>query len=386
MLSASIYERDNRVLRYAESLAGRGDQVDVIALGGSGDSPRREKINGVDVFRVGVKVGKGGQIRQLAAVLWFLVRAALLLARKNRSKRYDLIHVHNMPDFLVFAAWWPKRSGTRIILDIHDIFPEFYATRFEKHMGALFPRLLCRVERFCARFSNHVIVSNHLWRDTLVARSVPEERCSVFINAVDTARFYPRSRSRRDDKLVIIYPGSFNWHQGLDVAIRALAAVKAELPKAELHLYGRGPQLQALMGLAAELGLNGSVQFFDPVALDRMPDILANADLGVVPKRASDFFGNQAFSTKIMEFMSQGLPVVASRTAIDTYYYDDSMLRFFESENVAELSRAFVELANDEKLRLRLAENARQFVAQNCWDTQREKYLKLVDSLVESKG
>ena len=41
-----------------------------------------------------------------------------------------MIHVHSVPDFLVFAALVPKLLGARIILDIHDILPEFYASKF----------------------------------------------------------------------------------------------------------------------------------------------------------------------------------------------------------------------------------------------------------------
>ena len=66
---------------------------------------------------------------------------------------------------------------------------------------------------------------------------------------------------------------------------------------------------------------------------------LANADLGVVPKRA-DSFGNEAYSTKIMEFMSLGVPVVVSSTKIDRFYFDDSVVRFFESGNADALATA----------------------------------------------
>jgi glycosyltransferase involved in cell wall biosynthesis len=65
--------------------------------------------------------------------------------------------------------------------------------------------------------------------------------------------------------------------------------------------------------------------------------------LGVVPKRA-DSFGNEAYSTKIMEFMSLGVPVIVSETKIDRYYFDDSVVRFFQSGNSDALADAMLEV------------------------------------------
>ena len=48
------------------------------------------------------------------------------LTQEQFRDGYDLIHVHSVPDFEVFAAAYPKLTGTKIILDIHDIVPEFY--------------------------------------------------------------------------------------------------------------------------------------------------------------------------------------------------------------------------------------------------------------------
>ena len=140
---------------------------------------------------------------------------------------------------------------------------------------------------------------------------------------------------------------------------------------------------ESLIKLVGELRLNGCIRFFEPIPLERVPQLLANANLGVVPKRASDFFGNEAFSTKIMEIMSQGLPVVVTRTRIDSYYFDNTVVRFFESDNVGDLARAFVELATDRELRERMSRNGLEFVARNSWDTKKQDYLDLVDSLVE---
>ena len=91
------------------------------------------------------------------------------------------------------------------------------------------------------------------------------------------------------------------------------------------------------MELSGELGLDGKVRFFDPIPVRSIVEVMANADLGVVPKRA-DSFGNKAYSTKSMEFMSLGIPVVVSNTKIDRYYFRQFMVRFFESGNVAALA------------------------------------------------
>ncbi len=54
---------------------------------------------------------------------------------------------------------------------------------------------------------------------------------------------------------------------------------------------------------------------------------MSKADLGIVPKRAAGF-GDEAFSTKILEFMALGVPVIASETQIDRYYFTIHWLGF----------------------------------------------------------
>ncbi len=104
------------------------------------------------------------------------------------------------------------------------------------------------------------------------------------------------------------------------------------MPNAEFHLYGTQDQkfTDWLKTIAREVGVEESVKFCGLAALDLIAGIVANADLGIVPKRA-DSFGNEAYSTKIMEFMSQGIPVVVSRTKIDSYYFNEDTVRFFPS-------------------------------------------------------
>ncbi len=108
---------------------------------------------------------------------------------------------------------------------------------------------------------------------------------------------------------------------------------------------------------------------------------MANADLGVVPKRA-DSFGNEAYSTKIMEFMAQGVPVIVSRTKIDSFYFNDSVVCFFEPESVDELAQSILRLARDVEYREMLSRNALEYADTNGWDRKKQKYFDIVQTLV----
>ncbi len=160
--------------------------------------------------------------------------------------------------------------------------------------------------------------------------------------------------------------------------------ISARIPEAELHIYGDGNMKDGLMALAQELGLNGRVRFFNLLPLRQIAEIMANADIGVVPKRA-DSFGNEAYSTKIMEFMSLQVPMVVSNTKIDQYYFDNSGVRFFESGNPDALADAVCEVLRNQELRQQMVERASEYVTRNDWVTAKVKYLKLVDGLCAEK-
>jgi glycosyltransferase involved in cell wall biosynthesis len=319
----------------------------------------------------------------LGRILKFLVRAGWAVTRRHLTgARYDLIHVHNIPDFLVFAALVPRFTGARVILDIHDIVPEFFVSKFKASPGGTFYRMLLLAERLSCALANHVIIANHLWYEKLTNRSVAKRDCTTFINYVDVNFFAPQVRKEARHPFRILFPGSLQWHQGLDIAIRAFQGFLKEFPEAEFHIVGEGGEKGALVNLARELGLNDRVKFMPLVPTSAVPALISEADLGVVPKRA-DSFGNEAYSTKIMEYMAQGVPVIVSRTKIDTFYFSDNEVRFFDSGDVDGLLRAMVEVARSPELRERMVRNGWRYVYQNSWNRRKHDYLTLVDSLID---
>jgi glycosyltransferase involved in cell wall biosynthesis len=181
-----------------------------------------------------------------------------------------------------------------------------------------------------------------------------------------------------------MFPGGLQWHQGLDIAIRAMPAVLKKIPTAEFHIYGDGNKKDELMELTRDLGLTDTVHFFNTRPVSEIAEVMSQADLGVVPKRA-DSFGNEAYSTKIMEFMSLGVPLVVSSTKIDRFYFNDSVVRFFESGNPDALAEAIVEVLQNGELRRRMVANALEYASQNNWQRRQADYLELVDALIENR-
>jgi glycosyltransferase involved in cell wall biosynthesis len=202
----------------------------------------------------------------------------------------------------------------------------------------------------------------------------------VFINNVDTRVYHPQRTRTADGQLIVLFPGGLQWHQGLDIALRAFSRVSREIPEAVFHIYGDGNMKPSLLALTQELGLQHKVTFFDPVPIAEIVKVMGNADLGVVPKRA-DSFGNQAYSTKIMEFMSLRVPVVISKTEIDRYYFDDSVVRFFESGNSEALAEGMLEVLKNREQRERMVDNAAAYSVRHGWNSRKADYLEIVDSL-----
>lgn len=381
MLAYSFYENDSRIKQYAHALVERGDSVDVIALRRPGQEAN-SVLNGVNVFRIQARtVNERGPLSYLFRIIRFLAVAAGFIAWRHARRRYQLIHVHSVPDFLVFAAIVPKMFGTPVILDIHDVLPEFYASKFRVTLDSISFRCLVLVERLSIAFANHVIVANHLWCERVAARCGHPEKCSPIRNYPPLGLFNPQVRSRNAGKFLITYPGSLNWHQGVDVAIAAFARIKDQMPDAEFHIYGEGPAKESLIQLADNLDLSDRVIFHGLIPTEEIVKVMANTDLAVEPKRAGSQFGNEALSMKIFEFMAVGVPVVVSRTRIHQYYYTDSLVCYYDDDNDEQLAANILFLRNNSSRRQEQVSSALQYVEAHNWSVEKSDYLRIVDSL-----
>lgn len=376
---------ETRVQREAEALVAAGFEVDVICPRGEAEAPR-ERYRGVKVHRLPVRIEKSDLGRQFLSYLHFCLRAGGYLSRLQRSRPYDTVQVHNLPDFLVFCAIVPKLQNVPVILDLHDLMPEFFAARFMRSRPVLL-RLVRWQERLACRFADHVITVTEHWRQVLIERKVPADRCSVVMNVADENIFVPRTEtSPARGSFHLLYHGSVTRRYGLDLAIRAIALVKDEVPGIRLTIRGAGQDRPALLELRRELGLEGHIDLIEEhVPESDLPAIIAQADAAVVPYR-DDVFTDGILPTKLMEYAAVGIPCIAARTTAIESYFRDANVEFFTPGDVGDLARAIRLLSSDPAYRAALGARSRRFTERYSWTRLGPEYVALIRRLAAERA
>src|SRR5712692_4742590 len=219
----SYYPMDPRPRRAAEALVSEGMKVDLICLREANTDPKQETVGGVDVRRVPLRRRRGGVVGYLFQYATFLIAALGILAARSLSRRYDLVHVHNMPDILVLSALIPKLLGAKVVLDLHDPMPELMMTIFHLDRESRAVRMLRRLEKWSIRWADLVLTANLAFERLFVSRSCHPQKVRIVMNAPDERIFGSRPADpeavapRAAGKpFVIMYHGSLLERNGVD--------------------------------------------------------------------------------------------------------------------------------------------------------------------------
>jgi glycosyltransferase involved in cell wall biosynthesis len=379
------YYGDGRVRRYAESLAEAGAQVDILCVRNdkvtSGESQR-----GIRVMTIPVGRGYKNRLSYLFEyALAFMLFAFYLLVLHLRN-RYDVIHVHNMPDFLLFVALIPKWLGAKLILDIHDPMPEFYMSKYGTPRDTLGVRLLRLQERWATRMAHEVITANQYFRENLIQRGIPADKITVVNNIPDEKIFhrngYQRDFQNKRQHFTLIYPGTIAPRYHLDVAIRALPRIIPSVPNVRLKIIGPlVDYVEELKYLTRQLGVQGFVEFHPAIRINEVPQQLMQADLGIY-LALPDAHMNIATPSKVLEFAAMGLPIIASRLKVLETFFTDSALHFLNPGDVEAFAEAVVALHRSPEKREDMVRHAdAAFVNTYSWQNEMQKYFVLQDRL-----
>lgn len=382
----NVYDIDPRVRRKAEVLVAAGYSVDVLALRPAYGT-RDYSINGVSVHTISLGKERGSLVRYLfeytAFFLWVFVRVPLQM----RHRRYALIDVNSLPDFLIFAPVLAKWMGAKLVLDLHEIMPEFYMSKYHVEGNSLTVRLLKYLEKISINFADHVITINKPVADLLTRRGLLRSKSTIVMNAADEARFTGITDSaaalspQGPEKFVMMYHGTLTQIYGLDIAIEAFALSHKEMPGAELWILGAGPEKDALATLALEREVASKVRLIGLVKATEIPGWLSQCDVGILPIRR-DVFLDFAFPNKLPEFIIMGKTVIVSRLKAIRHYFSEDALVYFEPGSPVDLAQQMLRMYRDPPLRTRLILKAKEEYAPIRWDVMKQRYLRLIGDLI----
>jgi glycosyltransferase involved in cell wall biosynthesis len=346
VLLFSYYPADPRPRLAAEALAAEGAIVEVVCLRESQEEPRHEVINGVSVLRLGLKRHRASKIRYVTQYTAFILLSFSYLALRSIVDRYDFVHVHNMPDVLVFSALIPKALGAKIILDLHDPMPELMQVIFNLPEGSFAIRLLKWFEKLSVGFADLVLTVNIACKQIYSSRGCPSGKIRVVINSPedDIFQYRPASLDCSNSgeparRFVILYHGSLLPRNGFDLAVSALETARKTIPGTKLVVCGeRTSFFDDVMESVRKRGLQESVEYLGARNRQQIAEAISGCDVGIIPNHRN-IFTEINTPTRIFECLALAKPVIAPKAKGIQDYFGDNDLIFFELGNADDLAR-----------------------------------------------
>jgi glycosyltransferase involved in cell wall biosynthesis len=379
-LAFSRYPADTRVKRESQALLATGRRVAVIALRGEGERPV-ERCSGVVTVRVPGRKTRGGFFSYLRDYLAFVWRCRRLIARHPRLANLRVVHVHTLPDFLLWAALPARRRGAKLVFDMHEIFPEFARSTFGGPAGRALEHVARAVERWARRRADLTVTVNRPIDDLLDHRGIGRsERRLILHNTADPADFgddpLPGGRAPLPGRaLELVYHGTLTHLYGLDIAIRGVAEARRQGIAVQLSIIGDGPERVSLVALAEQLSNSACVRFESPLRQAALPARLGASHAGLVPTRL-DGMTRYSLSNKLLEYIHLGIPVLAARLPSYAQYFGEDAAWYWTPGDATDLARAIADYgASSAEDRERRARRAREALTQFTWPRERERLL-----------
>jgi glycosyltransferase involved in cell wall biosynthesis len=323
-------------------LAARGHEITLLVSGWRG-AERTTRLDGMEVHRAG-----GRHTFSLAAPWYF--------RRHLAGNAYDLI-LEDLNKVPVFTPAW---SPTPTALLVHHLFG---ATAFEEASVPV-AGVTWLLERTVPRSFRHrwVVAVSPSTRADLVARGMDPAAIEVICNGVDTERYAPDPGTERFSEPTVLYLGRLKRYKGVDLVLRAFAALEGRTPAHQLLVAGTGDHEGALRALAAQLGIADRVHFLGFVPEEQKRELFRRSWVHVLasPK--------EGWGITNLEAAGCGTPTVASDAPglRDSVVHGETGL-LVPHGDIAALAGAMGRILADPGLRERMGASARSFALRYSW-------------------
>jgi glycosyltransferase involved in cell wall biosynthesis len=376
---------DRHVWQQALSLREAGWDVSVICPATRLWPKRRERLEGIEIYRHGLPVEGNsvfGHVAEYATALFHEFR--LLLTIWN-TKGFDVVHVCNPPDLLFMLALPFKLRGVKLVFDHHDLAPELFEAI---HGRGFIHKILLFLERMSFRSADVVLSSNQAFKRLALDRGGVREACTFVVRTVPEVKHVRRVTAdriaRAGASVVVGYLGIIGRQDGLDHLLQAvrIALDKHEGPDFRLIIIGDGPALSEIKDLAEELGLSDAVVFRGYLMGDDLAAQMSDFDIGMIPDPKNSF-NDKLSMNKVFEYSAMAIPI-AAYALNGTVEMLGGTAVYAPTDDPEGLATAMRLLINDPELR-RVQGAAAKKLADSTfrWDVEAASLLAAYESLPE---
>jgi glycosyltransferase involved in cell wall biosynthesis len=385
------YPWDIRVNKISESLVAAGHQVH-IACRNKKRLPGYEFYNGYHVHRMPFLPENYGRLNDAAGFPAFFNPLWVSHIKKTCSDNScSLIIARDLP-LAPTAVWVANRLKIPCILDMAECYPEMLRCiwKFEKKkIGNIFlrnPLLADAVEKAVISSVDRIWVMIDESKERLINKGVAPEKIDIVSNTPVLSRFVAQARSdERRAKLELVYVGLLNPSRGLDTTLRGLAAyVRNVSQDVHLTIIGTGKAEKDLKALCRDLALESQVTFRGWVDNTLVPQLISNADVGIVPHHKCGHW-DTTIPNKLFDYMAAGKPVIVSNA--------EPIARIVSAERVGlvyrdfdedDLCRALREVSSQD-IREGFGKNGRSAVESKYnWLREEKVMIESLDSMLKS--
>lgn len=390
MIVFSYYPSDPRVKREAEALAEDGYNVDVICLQNK-EEKRIETKERIRIIRCAVNRSRKGFVSYLIEYILFALLATIHVTAGFCKKRYDAIHVHNMPDFLIFCGCIPKLFGCKLLLDLHDPMPEVFITKYDLSASALRIKILMVIERISIKFADKVVTPNVAFQERFTQRSCPAWKINIIMNSPQENVFFPRENRHRypihgrENQYIIMYHGTIVERHGLDDALKAIKIVSDIIPGLQFWVFGDGDSfVHTFNDMIHHFKMDTIVTYFGRVSNVEIADKISQIDLGLIPNKAS-LFTEINFPTRIFEYLAMDKICIVPETKGILDYFTRKDLYFFPPGNVNELASCITSAYENRETNNEILTRGKKVYSRHSWSIEKKKLIRLYSDLLCGK-
>lgn len=384
MVVYSYFPQDVRPRREAEALINAGYEVDIICLR-LPDQTKFENIYGVNTYRINISKSRTSMRKYIFLYASFFIHAFFLLNRLFLKNRYAVIHVHNMPDFLVFLGVIPKLFGSKIILDLHDPTPEMLMTKYAETKDSLLTKLLKWQEKVSIKFAHKIITTNKSFLDRFISRGCPPDKISIVMNSPQESifnKFITKSKIKSDEnKYVVMYHGIIIKRYGIEELVNAVNLLRNKIPEIQLRVYGTGEDLPLFLEMIQKLNLENIIKYFGQVSIEKIVETIPECDVGIIPNRLTPFTKIN-FPTRIFEYLHMKKPVVVPKTQGISDYFDEESIFYFDAGDAGNLAEVIFKVYTYPDGTAEVVNKGYKIYQNYRWEHQSQNLIKIYKELL----